>query len=71
MAGVVAIGESVSVRGYALAGVHVSVAEDAAAVRRAWADLPPDTAVVILTAAAAAVLDPPPTGSEPLTVVLP
>lgn len=51
-----AIGAAAQIRGYALAGVTVSVADDAEAVRRAWQTLAPDVTVVILTAAAARAL---------------
>ena len=51
------LGEPAAVGSYVLAGATVVVAEDAEAVRRAWATLPTDTALVVLTAAAAAALD--------------
>jgi vacuolar-type H+-ATPase subunit F/Vma7 len=50
------LGESTRVDGFALAGALVLVADDAAAVRDAWASLPDDVAVVMLTPAAAAAL---------------
>jgi len=53
---IVVLGESVVVDGFALAGAVVVQADDPAAVRKAWATLPVDTAVVVLSAAAAAVL---------------
>ncbi|RSM85153.1 hypothetical protein DMH04_17780 [Kibdelosporangium aridum] len=69
MGSLVAIGESVRVRGFGLAGVIVMAAEDPAAVREAWRAVPDDAEVVILTpAAAAALADRPET---PLTAVLP
>jgi vacuolar-type H+-ATPase subunit F/Vma7 len=51
-----AIGEASLIRGYALAGVAVTVAEDAEAVRCAWQALESDVTVVILTEAAARAL---------------
>ncbi|HSD79550.1 MAG TPA: hypothetical protein VLB47_02775 [Solirubrobacteraceae bacterium] len=51
-----AIGEEVRVAGYALAGVDVRAAEDAAAARAAWDALGDDVACVILTPAAHAAL---------------
>ena len=56
MGGVVVLGEAVRAAGFALAGATVIAAEDAAAVRDAWAALPGGTAVVVLTPAAAAAL---------------
>ncbi len=41
MSGIVAIGEELLLAGYALAGVDVLPAEDAAAARAAWEALPP------------------------------
>ncbi len=65
-----AIGERALVEGYALAGVTVVVAEDPAAVRRAWQALAADVSVVVLTEAAAAALDGP-AGGDRMVVVLP
>ncbi|GGM77357.1 hypothetical protein ACFFX1_52520 [Dactylosporangium sucinum] len=53
---VAAIGEAQLVRGYALAGVAVTVAADGPAVRAAWRALAPDIVVVVLTQAAARAL---------------
>lgn len=58
MSHVVAIGESERVRGFALAGVEVTVAEDAAGARAAWDALAADVGLVILTSAAHAALGP-------------
>jgi vacuolar-type H+-ATPase subunit F/Vma7 len=72
--GVVAvIGETVRVRGYALAGAVVYECADAAAARTAWAALDEDVAVVVLTPAAAHAIGEhePAGGGTPLTVVLP
>lgn len=55
MGQVVVLGESVRVMGYALAGALVIEAEGDE-VARAWASLPPDTALVVLTPAAARAL---------------
>lgn len=56
MGAVVVVGEPALIAGYALAGATVMPASQPADVRRAWADLPPDTALVILTKAAAQAL---------------
>lgn len=69
MGSLVAIGESRRMRGFALAGVIVMAAEDAAAVREAWRAVPGDAEVVILTPAAAAALAD--RSETPLTAVLP
>lgn len=53
----VVLGESVRVRGYALAGAEPVVAESPEEVRRAWSDLSDDVDLVVLTPAAAAVLE--------------
>jgi len=63
MSHVVAIGEQERVRGFALAGVDVAVADDPASARAAWESLTPEVALVILTpvaheALAASELDP-------------
>jgi vacuolar-type H+-ATPase subunit F/Vma7 len=49
---VVAIGEGELVDGYGLAGVQVLPAADAAAVRRAYAEVESDAGLLILTPAA-------------------
>jgi len=51
-----AIGEQERVRGFALAGVEVAIAEDPAEARTAWDALAPEVALVILTPAAHAAL---------------
>jgi hypothetical protein len=51
-----AIGEDLRLAGYALAGVEVLAAEDAAQALGAWDRLPGDVACLILTAAARAAL---------------
>jgi vacuolar-type H+-ATPase subunit F/Vma7 len=72
MARLAVLGEEVAVQGYALAGAVVLPAEDAAAVRAAWAQLPDDVAVVVLTPAAARALpEEATTALRPLTVVMP
>jgi len=69
---VVVIGAGDVVAGFGLAGAGVRLADDPAAVRSVWRDLPGTVAVVVLTAAAAEAL-----GVErhhpgaPLSVVLP
>jgi vacuolar-type H+-ATPase subunit F/Vma7 len=60
---IVAVGELVRVQGFGLAGVRTVPAEDAAAVRSAWATLPPEVSAVILTRAAAEAL-----GADTVTV---
>jgi vacuolar-type H+-ATPase subunit F/Vma7 len=57
MGTLVAIGEPVRVRGFALAGAVVLVAEDAEAVRAAWRSRPDSTDVVILSPMAAVALE--------------
>lgn len=72
MGRVAVLGEETSVAGYALVGAVTLCAEDAQAVRAAWAGLPRDIDVVILTARAAAALGTAPTETmHPLTVVMP
>jgi vacuolar-type H+-ATPase subunit F/Vma7 len=56
MSRVVAIGSELQLAGYALAGVEVAAAEDAAAARRAWSGLGTDVGLVLLTPGAAASL---------------
>jgi len=53
---IVVLGESILIDTFALAGATIARADDADAVRRAWAALPCDAAVVVLTVAAAAAL---------------
>ena len=67
---VAVLGEWSRVRGFALASVQAVAAQDAEAVRAAWAGLDRDVLVVILTASAAEALGEP-ARSERLTVVLP
>lgn len=71
MGAVVVLGEPALVAGYALAGATVIPASEPAEVRRAWADLPPDTTLVILTEAAARTLPDKPGRTGPLIAVMP
>jgi vacuolar-type H+-ATPase subunit F/Vma7 len=69
---IVAIGEEARIMGFALAGVVICPAADAAAVRAAWRDLRSDDALIILTPAAAeAVGDETARTRPPLTAVMP
>jgi vacuolar-type H+-ATPase subunit F/Vma7 len=56
MSRVAALGEGSRVRGFALAGASVVVAEGPAQVAAAWQALPDDVGLVVLTPAAAAAL---------------
>lgn len=56
MTRIVAIGSTLELAGYALAGVDVAGADDPNAVRRAWRDVADDAALVLLTADARAAL---------------
>lgn len=56
MSRVAVIGEEAAVGAFALAGALVLTASDAAGLRSAWENLPPDTAAVVLTATAAAAI---------------
>ena len=49
MSAIAVIGEAERVRCFALAGVHVATADDAASVRAAWDGLPADVGLVILS----------------------
>lgn len=72
MGRVAVLGEETTVAGYALAGAVTLCAEDAQAVRAAWAELPDDVDVVVLTQRAAQALGPARTATmHPLTVVMP
>ena len=73
VAGVAVVGEQLRVQGFTLAGAVVLAADDAAAVRSAWASLGDDVAVVVLTPRAAAVLEAELAAGRPtpLTVVMP
>jgi vacuolar-type H+-ATPase subunit F/Vma7 len=71
VSGIVAIGEERLLTGYALAGVAMLPAEDAANAREAWERLPADTAMVVLTPAAHAALADAVRERELLYVVLP
>jgi vacuolar-type H+-ATPase subunit F/Vma7 len=53
---IAAIGSELLVAGFGLAGVHVHVADDEAAVRAAWSAVAPSAGLVVLSAAAAQVL---------------
>jgi vacuolar-type H+-ATPase subunit F/Vma7 len=69
MGRVAAIGESIAVQGFALAGVLILPGDDPDEVRASWAALPADVEVVMLTTRAAESL-----GSHtpgPPTVVMP
>jgi vacuolar-type H+-ATPase subunit F/Vma7 len=68
----VAIGAPALIAGFALAGVRLYPATDAAQVRAAWATAPVRDAVVVLTPDAADALGADRTApSAPLTVVMP
>jgi vacuolar-type H+-ATPase subunit F/Vma7 len=69
MGRIAAIGESIRVQGFALAGVLILPGDDPDAVRASWSSLPPDVEVVLLTPQAADALDPGAPG--PLTAVMP
>ncbi|MFJ8962686.1 hypothetical protein ACIRG5_25170 [Lentzea sp. NPDC102401] len=70
MGAVAVIGAGVS--DWALAGVRVAEATDAASVRRAWNDLGEDVSVVLLTGTAAAALSTELAGNDrPLVAVIP
>ncbi len=56
MSRVVAIGEETQLAGYALAGVELVEAVDAAAVVEAWSSLDADVGLVLFTPAARAAL---------------
>jgi len=71
MSSVVVIGEEIVVQGYALAGVRVLPADDAASVRATYDGLDDGVGVVLLTPAAASQLPDALTADWPLTVVLP
>jgi len=69
---IVLLGEAVAVEPFALAGAWVICVENPADVRRAWEELPSDTAVVVLSAAAAAALESAPARADAvLTVAMP
>ena len=68
---VAVIGEQPWLRGYALAGATVLMADGADAVREAWVALDDETALVILTRAAAAHLAAELAAGWPLTAVIP
>ena len=70
---ILAIGERVRVQGFGLAGMTVVAADDDAAVRAAWRELPDETELVILTASAHAALGAQELAREgaPLVVVMP
>ncbi|MFB7462932.1 V-type ATP synthase subunit F [Streptomyces sp. NPDC056224] len=71
MGTVAAVGEHMRVRGLALAGVEVLVAERAQDVREVWRSLPDDVSLVIVTAAAADALGPELADARFLTAVMP
>ena len=57
MSRIVALGEAARVAGFALAGVEVIAAEEAAAVIHAWERLTPDAGVLILSPTASSILE--------------
>lgn len=67
---IAALGETVRVQGFGLAGVVVLPADGAEEVRAAWRSLPPDVGILILTADAARVLGET-ERARPLIVVMP
>lgn len=69
MGRIAAIGESIRVQGFALAGVVILPGDDPDAVRASWRSLPADVEVVLLTPQAADALDPDVPG--PLIAVMP
>ncbi|MGH8866427.1 MAG: V-type ATP synthase subunit F [Actinomycetes bacterium] len=72
MARLAALGEQLTVRGFALAGVLACPAETPDAVRSAWDALPDDVQIVLLTPAAAHALgDEQVAGLDRLAVVMP
>ena len=72
MSRVVVIGSGPRVRGFALAGASVVVADDESQVTAAWESLDPDVGLLVLTPEAAGILGPL-AGDRPrlLTVVMP
>ena len=72
MGAVVALGEASLVRGFALGGAVVIVAETPEELREAWSSLPDDSALVVLTKDAASALgDKLDAPGTPLTTVMP
>ena len=69
MGDIAAIGEEPLIRGFALAGVRLFPCDELAAVRAAWAALPPDIDVVIMTPAARQALSEGGAEGRPLVVV--
>lgn len=66
------LGESIAVDSFTLAGAAVARAEDAEAVRRAWAALPVDVSLVVLSeAAAVALASTDTTSGDVLTIAMP
>ena len=57
MSGVVAIGETHQLEGFALVGVSVNVPMTDREITEAWQNLPPDTGLAILSSLAAATLE--------------
>lgn len=71
MSRVVAIGSSLELAGYALAGVAVEEADEPVAARRAWDGLGNDVGLVLLTPGAALALSDRSSRPDLLCVVLP
>ncbi len=66
------LGESIAVDSFTLAGAEVARADDADAVRRAWAALPVDVSLVVLSdAAALALVSTDTTSGDVLTIAMP
>jgi vacuolar-type H+-ATPase subunit F/Vma7 len=69
---IVVLGESIAVDSFTLAGATVARAEDADAVRRAWAALPVGVSLVVLSDAAAVALESfDTTSGDVLTIAMP
>ena len=75
MGGIAVVGERARICDLAAGGASPYPAESPEDVRRAWTDLPVDTAVVVLTPVAAQALHErlgvPPSPDRPLVVVMP
>jgi vacuolar-type H+-ATPase subunit F/Vma7 len=71
MSKVVAIGERPRLEGYALAGVEILEAPDAAAAERMWEQLPADVGLLLLSPTAEAALAERLTEKQLLWVVVP
>jgi vacuolar-type H+-ATPase subunit F/Vma7 len=71
MSRIVAIGSSLELAGYGLAGVAVEEADEPDAAQRAWAGLDADVGLVLLTPDAALALSDRAARPDLLSVVLP